>query len=76
MDGECLRRIELPMISGGMTDLKGSQNGKFHGIITEHKKMAIRCDCGSHKLTESGSERLMCNDASLALVSNIKGLVL
>ena len=34
VDGECLSKIELPMIIGGMTDLKGSQNGKFHGMIT------------------------------------------
>ena len=25
------------MIMGGMTDLKGSQNGKFHGMITNMK---------------------------------------
>ena len=33
--GECLSKIELPIMRGGMTDLKGSQNGKFHGMITK-----------------------------------------
>lgn len=35
VDGECLSRMELPRIMGGITDLKGSQNGKFHGIMTK-----------------------------------------
>ena len=36
--GEGLKRIELPMIIGGIADLKGSQNGKFQGLITAAKK--------------------------------------
>ena len=34
VDGECLSMMELPRIMGGMTDLKGSQKGKFHGMMT------------------------------------------
>ena len=34
VEGECFDKIELPMIMGGSADLKGSQNGKFQGMIT------------------------------------------
>ena len=42
VEGECFNMIELPMIMGGMTDLKGSQNGKFHGIITDKRNKKLR----------------------------------
>jgi hypothetical protein len=39
VDGECLSRIELPMISGGIAVLNGSQKGKFHGQITAESQI-------------------------------------
>jgi hypothetical protein len=41
VDSACLSIIELPETMGGMTVLKGSQIGKFHGIITKINKGEI-----------------------------------
>ena len=42
VDGECLSRMEFPIIIGGITDLKGNQNGKFHGITTIKNEIRLR----------------------------------
>ena len=53
VEGECLSRMELPMIMGGMTDLNGSQKGKFHGMITNmsgRKEKIIMTEFMAHNL--------------------------
>ena len=44
VDGECLSRMEFPIIIGGITDLKGNQNGKFHGITTIKNEIRLKID--------------------------------
>ena len=34
--GACFNRIGLPRTRGGIADLKGIQNGKFHGTISKN----------------------------------------
>lgn len=52
--------IELPKIIGGITVLNGSQNGKFHGVITIIQLLGVL-----EILTEDGSIGLMDNFAIL-----------
>ena len=47
VDGECFKRIELPIIKGGIADLNGSQNGKFHGKMPKLNATKMRPFCGN-----------------------------
>jgi len=37
VEGEAFKRMELPIIRGGISVLNGTQNGKFHGVIAKKK---------------------------------------
>ena len=64
------------MIIGGMMDLKGSQNGKFHGMITTQNLTKLR-DLSIYKilLTKGGPKWLMSYNSALVRIDDIKLLV-
>ena len=41
VDGECFNRMEFPIMRGGIHALNGIQKGKFHGTITEKRKILL-----------------------------------
>ena len=64
------------MIIGGIMDLKGSQNGKFHGMITTQNLRKLR-DLSMYKilLTKGGPKWLMSYNSALVRIDDIKLLV-